>query len=1636
MAGRGKLFWRQFAALVWKNWIVLSKHPWLNLLRCVLLPIGYGVFLAVAQLFLTKPNNYGLGTAVAVPRLFDQYDGSMTLVWADSTDGMGSPSAQDIMSHITSGFSSKQLENVRKVASADDIPPTCPENFNGFSECYAAVVFNTLPDNSSSISSASASASALEAFNYTIRADSGLYYINVAKHTSSYEERVLPLQWAVDSAIIELTTGRTPETPMEWPFTQETNTEQYTDIRLSYIRGLRTLLVLALFICYIGIAYQLPGSFMGERANLLTSHLQAMGLMDSARILSWHVSISFVYLPAWIAVALIWHYRVFSATNAGLVLVVHLLLGLTLASWSLFVSAPFGKSPQLAAIAATVLAIVFAILALVDEHASTGAAFFYTLFFPPGFYIFAIRCMCGFELQQVGTNVIKPDPDNQLVLLPLIFAAIIDIFLWPWLAVLLERRLYDARNPSSSSWRFWRKKVAAPDGGVQQLPPGVAISIKNLGKDFKTSIFKKGGNLVTAVADLSLDIPKAGIFVLLGSNGAGKSTTMSVLAGLIGRTRGSVTFEGGQERPPLGTIGLVPQKNVLFPELSCYQTLRLWKAIKPPRTEDGADDEDIEQLLRDCDLGKKIHYNANALSGGQKRKLQLAIGLVGGSKILLVDECTSGVDPLSRRALWRTLTSVRHERAIVFTTHFLDEADLLADTIAVLAAPGKLVAQGTPVALKSRYGQGYTVQATFSEPVGAQEKPSANPSELLDRIRPLVPDAYVTVARAGEAAYHLNAKDPSTVHEVLEVMEEEREADRLSSYSVLSTSIEDIFLGLMHANNDGKPEMSDRSSSHSPSPAPGEHDKAEKATASTLLPVLLHGDPAPLELTTGRKRSPLTQAFTIFHKRAMIARRSWLTPLLAVLVAIGGSCVPLFFIAGRSRPTCIQTYQNATPIPLYAPESPVILEGANYTIPGEQILQSPPGLLSSLGTAMQALPVRNISDNSTFISTVNQNYQNLSLGGVSMDTESGSTLFAWEATPPGYTGLVMLNLASNLIYNYALNGSGAGLGVPRVIAANFENLVGFDAGTLVALKWLAFYGAAMAVFPAFFSLYVSKERRSAVQAMQLSNGLSNPVGLWLGHLMWDTCFSIVIASVIIIVFATASNQFAGLGFFWVVLVLYGIVGALFSYCVSLAVASPLAAFAVSAGYQVIMFILYLAAFLLTLTYAKTSADDNDLKLIHFTMAIASPVANALQAAFVSVDLFSLLCDDNEPATTASMGMMSRFGGPIVYLIVYAFVLFGILVWVDSGSLLPRRLNPSKKKPRNLQSDASVAGAIGRKDVDDEASAVAASDDALRVLNVVKTFGSNYNKVVDNVSFGVSKDTVFALLGPNGAGKTTTFNMIRGDVIPDEGDVLINGVSVVSHPRSARLSLGVCPQFTAIDSELTVEEHLIVYGRLKGLYRGEELTRNVQALMRATSLDVYADRLAVRLSGGNQRKLALAIALIGNPSVVLIDEFSTGIDAKMKREMWGTLRTVAVGKAIVITTHSMEEASALASKVGILAKKMLAVGTTDALAERYATYEVHFSCRTREEVTRAQELMTQIPGARMADDVATRFEVPLGTDMSLARLFGLLSSQEDFAEFTVERAGLESVFLKVIRENDVLEEDRSTPKRRWWRTCQM
>ena len=641
------------------------------------------------------------------------------------------------------------------------------------------------------------------------------------------------------------------------------------------------------------------------------------------------------------------------------------------------------------------------------------------------------------------------------------------------------------------------------------------------------------------------------------------------------------------KRPPRGTLGIVPQKNVLFPDLTCYQTLRVWRAIKYS-SHPGSEDDDYEQLLRDCDLGTKIHSNASTLSGGQKRKLQLAVGLVGGSRIVLVDECTSGVDPLSRRALWRALTSVKHDRTIVFTTHFLDEADLLADHIAILAAPGKLVAEGSPVALKTNLGRGYSVQVTFDSKDLSEKDPASSSLEVLDCVREFAPQCTLSRSSPTHAAYHLKSKDPVVVEKVLQLLDNEAESYHIASVDVLGTSIEDIFLDLMESEV-RTPDSGQKSMQESTQNTLTDHLRATSA-------------PSPFLLADGRARSPFSQALTIFHKRMLIARRSWLTPVLSVLIAVCGACIPLFFLSGQT-PSCTVTFDNETVIPLYWPASPLGLE---FT-PTASILESPPNITATLGRSAMFMLTENVPDNATFVSTIQRDYLNIPIGGISIDMQTGDALVAWDATPPpGFAGPTLLNLATNILYNRALNASGDTAGTPSIIMANYASFPAIAGGTLEDLKWVAFFGAAMVRFPRPPVSHLLIRFQGCVPCILLAICLtgativspSNAAFEWsvkpdwslarplaLGFYLWrhyrHDCHHHFRCHVQSVLWAWAVRKSLLLSPLsscspyldqWVVLAQYGIVGALFSYCVSLIMSSPLTSFAAVAGYQIVMYV--------------------------------------------------------------------------------------------------------------------------------------------------------------------------------------------------------------------------------------------------------------------------------------------------------------------------------------------------------------------------------------------------------------------------------------------------------------------------------
>jgi ABC-type multidrug transport system ATPase subunit len=195
--------------------------------------------------------------------------------------------------------------------------------------------------------------------------------------------------------------------------------------------------------------------------------------------------------------------------------------------------------------------------------------------------------------------------------------------------------------------------------------------------------------------------------VLVGANGCGKTTVLNAIAGLSSITGGSIAIDGS------GGIGLCPQKNVLWNGLTVEQHAGIFYTLKTVNPTDMI--QDINKLINLCGLDEKRKSYARTLSGGQKRKLQLIMMLIGGSRVCCVDEVSGGLDPLSRRRVWDILLAERGRRTFILTTHFLDEAEYLADHMAIISR-GRLKAEGSTSELKARLGNGYR----FSVPPGTE----------------------------------------------------------------------------------------------------------------------------------------------------------------------------------------------------------------------------------------------------------------------------------------------------------------------------------------------------------------------------------------------------------------------------------------------------------------------------------------------------------------------------------------------------------------------------------------------------------------------------------------------------------------------------------------------------------------------------------------------------------------------------------------------------------------------------------------------------------------------------------------------------------------------------------------------------
>ncbi|MFT9004663.1 MAG: ATP-binding cassette domain-containing protein [Liquorilactobacillus hordei] len=305
------------------------------------------------------------------------------------------------------------------------------------------------------------------------------------------------------------------------------------------------------------------------------------------------------------------------------------------------------------------------------------------------------------------------------------------------------------------------------------------------------------------------------------------------------------------------------------------------------------------------------------------------------------------------------------------------------------------------------------------------------------------------------------------------------------------------------------------------------------------------------------------------------------------------------------------------------------------------------------------------------------------------------------------------------------------------------------------------------------------------------------------------------------------------------------------------------------------------------------------------------------------------------------------------------------------------------------------------------------ENAIEVRNVQKKFAEK--TAVQDISFTVKKGEIFGLLGPNGAGKTTLLKMVTTLLHQDAGEILLNGFNTVTQRRMARQQFSVTGQTTAIDQDLSARENLLIFARLNGLSRRVAQIRAAELL---TDFDLInsADQALVTFSGGMRRRLDLAVSLIGSPSILFLDEPTTGLDPRTRIQMWQAIqKLVANGSTVLLTTQYLEEADQLADRIALIDHgEMIVTGTPKELKQKVGGTKLQFEVLDLQRLSQARNIMENIVKQHVSVDDQTLIVIFESNRMQLVT--SILNQLQDsgilITNLRIVPPSLDDVFLKM------------------------
>ena len=1110
--------------------------------------------------------------------------------------------------------------------------------------------------------------------------------------------------------------------------------------------------------------------------------------------------------------------------------------------------------------------------------------------------------------------------------------------------------------------------------------PKDTFRIRNLVKQF--------GDGKIAVDHVNLNFYKNEIFALLGHNGAGKTTMISMLTGLYEATSGEAIYDGINVLSPENIdsfrrkVGICPQHDVLFMDLNIREHLKMFAIFKEVPIENV--EAEVNKSISDFQFEDIQNTIVKNLSAGQRRKLSIAISLIGGSEIIFLDEPSSGMDITSRRNLWEILKRQSDNKIIILTTHYMEEASVLGKRIGIINL-GKMKCIGTPLFLIERFGKYMSI--TLSKDEGADNDTIM--SFISQKVERPQFESLSEEIMARIPKDNFNKEGGISLHKFFEELDENLENLKVKSYSVSMPTLEDVFLNVAAEDESQRISQVIR----------------EEAKYDEILfgQDYLENFEYKSKFKWDFKANFIRRFYLMIRDKKGIIMEI-ICPIVLVLIGAIISQVEIdnstpdfetkdipsigkqkiYFIGTNDNNDLFQSFNqtvlsidtgeehNITPSDKFPNEIKFIKDDSDNNVTIVNFIKC----ISNLTEKLEMTKDREVDMNE-------KGYEGIYAASLILKEPQENENNQDEDSPKNYEFVELINArvvqgvplyTSLFLESIIKNGAKR-----KNITINYKNQIMFETyqqengkvnqSQVVVIILVA---TAFALIPANFVTVIVRERINNSKHLMKLSGL-NICSYWIVNFLFEITKYYFTGGICLLILEICDYRTKYLEYLYL---LYGPPLIFFTYFMSFRYEDE------SKAQNKILLVNFLGGVLgsstsiMMRTKDDTSGQGKMMEYQFFPLP-SFCFSFGYNLVFDKVRIYEVDYP-HKWKNFKDKELLKHFDlllGPVIALGAQTVVYLILLIITEVNShykccssptndiLLNEEKNRDegvvKEEIRALNEGIDMdtplmSNTKGSLDQDMYNENLLNKEQGgkefmVRIKNLHKLYKTTKmkyicsgcknkgNVAIKNMSFCVEKGECFGLLGLNGAGKTTTFKCITQEISQTNGEIIINGMNTQGNFGLIKNQFGYCPQYDAIFEYLSVYENLEFYAKIKGV-KEECLHDLVTALISEMRLQEFTNKISGRLSGGNKRKLSVAISMLCNPPIILLDEPSTGMDPEARRFMWSVIHKMATkGKksSIIMTTHSMDEAETLCKRMAIMVNgEFVCLGRANEIKNKY------------------------------------------------------------------------------------------------------